>query len=131
MRAKRFTKLLIASAMTTLVALLAAGSSQAVPMRGKTIIIIQKPDPEEDPRSPIVNPFIAEVTDGSNAVLLGSVDAIGTVYVHLTSTAGDNLSTYFDTSDGAILLPISGNAGDYTLSITTPDGHLFVGEFSI
>lgn len=53
------------------------------------------------------------------------------VTVSLTSTAGDNYSTTFDTEDGAILLPISGNTGSYTLQITTSSGTRYVGEFSI
>ena len=130
MRAKRLMKLLIAPAMTSLAVLFTAESSQAVSMQGH-IIIIQKPDPEEDPRSPIAIPFIAELMDGSNSVLLGATDTIGTVSVQIISTAGDNYSTYFDTSDGAILLPISGNAGYYTLTIITPDGTHYVGEFTI
>ena len=80
---------------------------------------------------PVHIPFIAELMDGSNSVLLGATDTIGIVSVQITSTSGDNYSTYFDTSDGAILLPISGNAGYYTLTIITPDGTHFVGEFSI
>ena len=64
-------------------------------------------------------------------VILGASSAIGTVSVYLTSTAGDDYSTCFDTSDGAILLPVSGNAGYYTLTIITPDGTHYVGEFTI
>ena len=96
------------------------------------IIIRQDPvELPEAPRMPVHIPFIAELMDGSNSVLLGATDTIGIVSVQITSTSGDNYSTYFDTSDGAILLPISGNAGYYTLTIITPDGTHFVGEFSI
>lgn len=123
-------KTFIAPAMTSLAVLITAQFSQAVSMQGH-IIIIQKPEPEEDPRSPIANPFIAEFQEETNSVLLGVTDSIGTVCVQITSTAGDNLSTYFDTSDGAIILPVSGNAGYYTLTIITPDGTHYVGEFSI
>lgn len=99
---------------------------------GRTIILVPKPTtPQETPRSPEESPFIAELMDGSNSVLLGATDTIGIVSVQITSTAGDNYSTYFDTSDGAILLPISGNAGYYTLTIITPDGTHYVGEFTI
>jgi hypothetical protein len=64
-------------------------------------------------------------------VILGSATAYGTVTVSLSSTSGDNYSTNFDTTDGAILLPISGDAGLYTLQITTPEGIQFVGEFTL
>ena len=100
-------------------------------MRGHIIILSQRPDAPGAPRTPITNPFIAELMDGFNSVLLGSADDVGTVAVQITSTAGDNYSTYFDTSDGAILLPISGNTGYYSLIIVTPDGTQYVGEFTI
>ena len=102
----------------------------AVSKDSKTIIIVQKPTtPPEAPRMPAYNPFFAELMDGY--VILGSSTVYGTVSVSLTSTAGDNYSTSFDTSDGAILLPISGDAGLYTLRITTSGGLQFVGEFTI
>ena len=75
--------------------------------------------------------FIAELMDGSNYVILGSTDNIGTVTVQITSTIGDNYTTFFDTSDGTIFLPISGNTGYYTLTIITSDGTHYVGEFTI
>lgn len=81
------------------------------------------------PRMPAYNPFFAELMN--DYVILGAPSAIGTVSVSLTSTAGDNYSTCFDTSDGAILLPVSGNAGYYTLTIITADGTHYVGEFTI
>ncbi len=99
---------------------------------GHTIILVPKPTtPQETPRSPEKTPFIAEWMDGFNSVFLGATDPIGTVSVQIISTAGDNYSTNFDTSDGAILLPISGNAGYYTLTIIATDGTHFVGEFTI
>lgn len=96
----------------------------------KPIIIRQDPiDLEGAPRMPAYNPFFAELMDGY--VILGSSTVYGTVSVSLTSTAGDYYSTSFDTTDGAILLPISGDAGLYTLRITTSGGLQFVGEFTI
>lgn len=100
-------------------------------LRGNTIIISQIPTTSEKPRTPVSIPFIAELMDASNAVLLRATDTIGIVAVQIISTVGDNYTTCFDTSDGAILLPISGNEGYYTLTIITPDGTHYVGEFSI
>ena len=100
-------------------------------LRGDTIIISQIPTTPEGPRTPACIPFIAELMDGSNSVLLEATDTIGIVSVQIISTAGDNYSTYFDTSDGAILLPVSGNSGNYTLRITTSGGTQYVGEFTI
>jgi hypothetical protein len=78
---------------------------------------------------PVYNPFFAELMNGY--VILGSSSSYGTVSVSLTSTAGDDYSTSFDTTDGAIILPISGAAGFYTILIPTPGGAQFVGEFTI
>ena len=100
-------------------------------LRGNIIIISQIPTTSEKPRTPVRIPFIAELMDGSNSVILGATENIGTVSVQITSTAGDYYSTSFDTTDGAILLPISGDAGLYTLRITTSGGLQFVGEFTI
>ncbi len=97
---------------------------------GEVIIIRQDTTDELGaPRTPVQIPFFAELMNGY--VILGTTTPCGTVSVRITSTAGDDYSTNFDTSDGAILLPISGNPGDYTLSITTPAGTHFIGEFSI
>lgn len=94
------------------------------------ILIIQDPsDIPDAPRMPAFNPFFAELMNGY--VILGSSAPYGMVTVSLISTAGDNYSTTFDTEDGAILLPISGNTGSYTLQITTSSGTRYVGEFSI
>lgn len=122
---------IITTVMTCLSAIMAMEITLAEPMGGHIIIIVPRPDTPGAPRTPVVNPFIAELMDGSTSVLLGATDAIGTVSVQITSTAGDNYSTYFDTSDGSILLPISGITGYYTLTIVTPDGTRFVGEFTI
>lgn len=105
---------------------------EAAKKRSEPIIIRQEPtDPIGAPRTPFFNPFIAELMDGNTTVFLGATNACGTVFVQITSTAGDNYSTYFDSSDGSILLPISSNAGYYTLTIITPDGTHYVGKFSI
>ena len=85
--------------------------------------------PQGSPHMPALIPFYAELGDGN--VLLGSYSNLDTVDVSLTSTAGDDYSTMFDTSDGTILIPISGLTGDYTLLITTLSGAEFIGEFSI
>ncbi|MBR5736144.1 MAG: hypothetical protein IKX60_05085 [Bacteroidales bacterium] len=97
---------------------------------GEDIIISQKPiNPQGVPRTPIIIPFYAELESGY--VLLGSFSSCGIVDVSLTSTAGDDYSTVFDTANGSIIIPISGNTGDYVLLITTPAGTEYIGEFSI
>lgn len=101
----------------------------ALSISGETIIIIQRPPTSEAPRTPVSNPFFAELLNGY--VILGASAPCGTVSVSLTSTAGDSYSTSFDTTDGAILLPVSGDAGFYTIRITTSAGVQYVGEFTI
>ena len=97
---------------------------------GENIRIFQKPTiPQGAPHMPAFNPFYAELESGY--VLLGSFTSCGIVDVSLTSTAGDDYSTVFDTANGAIVIPISGYTGDYVLIITTSAGTEYIGEFSI
>ena len=97
--------------------------------QGETIIIVQKQGPLEEPRMPSFNPFFAERF--ANNVLLGASPSCGIVNVWITSTSGDYFFTYYDTTDGSIYLPISGDPGFYSLSITTSAGAYYVGEFTI
>ena len=76
-----------------------------------------------------VCPFFAEYNETLSAVMLGCNDSIGDVTVTLESTAGDWYQTEFDTSDGAILIPASGDSGHYTLTIETAAHVVYEGEF--
>lgn len=107
------------------------GSAQEINQEdGPRIVVSQTPAvPPGSPRMPAYNPFYAEIINGN--VLLGCVSSYGVVDVNLTSTAGDDYSTEFDTSTATIIIPTSGNSGDYTLLITTPSGLEFIGEFSL
>lgn len=98
-------------------------------VRDSILIGVKETTPQGSPRLPAYIPFYAEQINVS--VLLGSYSYYGTVDVSLTSTAGDDYSTVFDTADGTIQIPISGNTGDYTLLITTASGLEFIGEFSL
>lgn len=97
---------------------------------GITIMIHQQPVSFPGaPHMPAFNPFYAELESGY--VLLGSYSYCGIVDVSLTSTAGDDYSTVFDTSNGTVNIPVSGYSGDYVLLITTSAGTEYIGEFSI
>lgn len=113
--------------------LVLSGSNVAVSMRDNTPILIHHnpTNPMGEPRTPVNNPFFAELLEGSGYVQLGVTTPCGVVSVQITSTAGDTFFTYFNTSTGSILLPISGDAGDYTLLITMADGIQFIGEFTL
>lgn len=91
-------------------------------------------DPKEqghpdDPRGPVFNPFTAYRMN--NTVVLESDTSYGQVSITLVSTVGDYITTVFDTADGSILIPISGNAGNYTLLLTDSIGAQFIGTFEI
>ncbi len=48
----------------------------------------------------------------------------------MRNTAGDFFQTVFDTEEGSILIPISGNPGNYTLMLVMASGLVFEGEFN-
>jgi hypothetical protein len=124
-------KLLILITLCIIAGCLMGGHSYASPVKqndGETIAIrADSVVPPGAPHAPVYNPFFATLESGF--VLLGSSSYFGVVDVSLTSTAGDDYSTVFDTADGTIVIPISGSQGDYTLLITTASGLEFIGEF--
>lgn len=81
------------------------------------------------PRGPVFNPFTAYRMN--NTVVLESDTSYGQVSITLVSTVGDYITTVFDTADSSILIPISGNAGNYTLLLTDSTGAQFIGTFEI
>ncbi len=102
----------------------------SVPDGGDVIIIQQyPPNPGGNPRGPVFNPFTAYRMN--NTVVLESDTSYGLVSITLVSTVGDYITTVFDTADGSILIPISGNAGNYTLLLTDSTGAQFIGTFEI
>ena len=131
MKAKHLFRLAIM--MMAVGTLESSGANLTTPMKDNTPILIrQNPtNPIGEPRTPVSNPFFAELLEGSGYVLLGVTTPCGNVSVQITSTAGDDFSTYFNTSSGVILLPISEDPGYYTLLITMGDGVQFIGEFTL
>ena len=94
------------------------------------LTITLKPRNDAQPGAPRdIVPFFAEYNETLSAVMLGCNDSIGDVTVTLESTAGDWYQTEFDTSDGAILIPASGDSGHYTLTIETAAHVVYEGEF--
>lgn len=131
MKAYKTMKAILAIAMVCFSIHWTVELAVASSMRGHTILIVPKPGPEDEPRTNVPNPFFAELMDDSVTILLSVTNPCGTVSIQITSTAGDNHTTYFDTSDGAVLLPISGNTGNYSMTITLSNGFQFVGGFTI
>ena len=97
---------------------------------GQTITIRVLPDNPQRPNRTEI-PFFAEYNDVLNSVVLSCVDECGDVSVTLVSTAGDWYQTVFDTEDGSIIIPASGDSGHYTLTLVTSDGATSVGEFDL
>lgn len=95
-----------------------------------TIPIINTTRPAES-HGRDVDLFLAEYNDVLNSVVLTCTSPCGDVAVTLASTAGDWYQTVFDTLDGTILIPVSGDSGDYTLTLVSSDGTTYVGEFFI
>ncbi len=97
---------------------------------GNDILIAQRPlTPQGAPRTTVPNPFFA--TQETRFVLLGSYFECGIVTVTLVSTAGDYYTTEFDTEQGTIVLPISGEPGSYTLTLITESELVFEGTFEL
>lgn len=96
------------------------------------IPVVVVPQPGQPPlsRNLVDNPFSAEYEDGVVSVISDN-GVYGTVWVEITSTAGDSASGYFDTLSGSMPFLVSGLPGWYTITITTGDGTLFYGEFSL
>lgn len=94
------------------------------------VIISPKPsNPGGNPRSPETTLFSAYRTN-DEIILSCAIDS-GIVEIELYSTAGDSFLSEFDTAEETILIPISGDVGDYTLTITDTREQVYVGGFSI
>jgi hypothetical protein len=104
------------------------GTSQT-PVGDPIVIIPTEQNDPNGPRGPVFNPFTAYLQN--NQVVLASSDSCGLVEVEITSSTGFYYSTVFDTEEGVIVLPISGNVGAYTLRLTLVSGAVFVGSFVI
>lgn len=99
-----------------------------VPCYGVPIDITYRPATSHNtPRMPAFNPFYAYLEEAF--VSLGSTSSYGTVIVCITSTSGDYVTVSFDTDEGSIVVPISGDAGHYILTITTENNLVYGGEF--
>ena len=95
----------------------------------RQIIIYPKPsEAPTQPRTPVYNPFAAELTN--LGVLLTADTDWGDATVTLYSLEGDYYQTTFDMADVSIMLPVNGNVGDsYTLTIAVENGLEYEGKF--
>lgn len=131
MKTFRFLLWALLSGCLLFASISAKGATLFSGMNDGDVIDIERlsPDSNNPPRSQELIPFYAEHQNG--IVYLSSSCSIGTVAVELYSTAGDDLYVYFDTSDGSIILPISGEPGYYLLRIIVSSDIHYVGRFEI
>ena len=125
---KKTSKIIIATLFAAMVVLPLMGASD--PTLIPIIRVPEHPDQNLN-RGDVQQLFIAEYDDLLNRVDITCNEPCGNVYVTLISTAGDFFQTIFDTENGTLLIPVSGDDGYYEFSITTPDGINFIGEFTI
>ncbi len=125
---KKTIKFFIAAMLAAMTALSLKGAEDPI-----LIPVIRLPEtPGQDlDRGPAQQLFLAEYNDLLNDVILMCTEDCGEVSVTLCSSAGDWFQTVFDTEDGTLIIPVSGDEGHYVLSITTPDGTYYIGEFTI
>ena len=122
---KKTIKLIVVALFAALTVLPLGGAEDPV-----LIPVIKLPEtPDQNLGRGQVQLFVAEYDDLLNYVILCCTESCGNVTVTLTSTAGDWYQTVFDTSDGILYIPVSGDSGYYSLCITTSDGDHFFGEF--
>lgn len=120
---KNFIKFFFTAAFTVLLAIPGYSQNYGDPL---PIVSGNENGPNEN-RSPEQVPFQAYIVD--SYVILSCAASIGNADVTLTSTAGDDYETVFNTTLGSILIPISGDSGFYRLDIVLPSGQSFYGEF--
>ena len=96
---------------------------------GDEIIIVRAEEglPPNPPRTPDFSPFFAYHYE--EQIILYSSASLGVIDVKLVSSAGDYYTCVFDTENGNILLPISGESGEYLLQLTTLSGIRYIGKF--
>lgn len=99
--------------------------------QGEVLTIRQRPvNSPNTPRTSAYNPFYAELED--SCVYVSAIDDFyGMVDLVLTSTAGDYYNTIFDTGNGLICIPFSGDEGQYTITLETLCGLVFEGVFEL
>ena len=77
------------------------------------------------------DPFVVEFHEDICCIVLTCSVPCGVVTVTLESTAGDRFQTDFNTTDGSITIPVSGDSGIYELTVSTSDKVVFVGTLNL
>lgn len=77
-------------------------------------------------------PFEANYNAGLASVLVRFIKDVGEVEISIRNLSSGEYNDYtINSKIGSIVLPISGDFGDYVITFTLQNGKQFIGEFSI
>lgn len=83
-------------------------------------------------RSQVEVPIRASYYSTLSVVGIAFLENLGIVSIRLTNLLSEGSSTFFvDSFFGSCILPVTGGSGPYTIEITTADGLLYAGFFSV
>lgn len=84
------------------------------------------------PHSKAFVPFEANYNAGLASVLVRFIKDVGEVEISIRNLSSGEYNDYtINSKIGSIVLPISGDSGDYVITFTLQNGKQFIGEFSI
>ncbi len=87
---------------------------------------------EHRPHSKAFVPFEANYNAGLAFVLVRFIRDVGEVEISIQNLSSGEYNYYtINSKVGSIVLPISGDYGDYVITFTLQNGKQFIGEFSI
>lgn len=84
------------------------------------------------PHSKAFVPFEANYNTGLASVLVRFIKDVGEVEISIHDLSSGEYNDYtINSKIGSIVLPISGDSGDYVITFTLQNGKQYIGEFSI
>lgn len=84
------------------------------------------------PHSKAFVPFEANYNKGLASVLVRFIKDVGEVEISIHDLSSGEYNDYtINSKIGSIVLPISGDSGDYVITFTLQNGKQYIGEFSI
>lgn len=84
------------------------------------------------PHSKAIVPFEANYNAEFTSVLVRFIKDVGEVGISIQNLSSGEYNDYtINSKIGFIVLPISGDSGDYVITFNTQNGKQFIGEFSI
>lgn len=96
------------------------------------VIIPAEQGSKHRPHSKAFLPFEANYNAGLASVLVRFIKDVGEVEISIRNLSSGEYNDYtINSKIGSIVLPISGDFGDYVITFTLQNGKQFIGEFSI